>query len=475
MKRIEGQFADQTELAKQALAFLTCAQRPLSTRQLREALAVEIGKPELDPDNYPDIEDVLASCVGLVTVDDNSGIIRLVHYTTQEYLKRTLDQWFPDAQAMITNVCTSYLSLDRYGNPNNPGPFANHVWYDYSAAHWGHHARLAPSSLQRVVGFLTRQTNVMRCYIYTYTGRRRLATDEFRSIYDHQDFYTTGIHIAILHSLEDITVTLIQQGSDLDSRNEFGRTPLTWAASKGNKRLTDKLVAYNSPIDARIDENNRFAGCTALHVAAILGHTSIVELLLERGAAVNSKDVDDATPLYNAVKHRRTEIVKILIEAGADRTCTSKRLWRPLLTEAIHWTPKLEIVQLLLDAGVDVNERQDKILRTALFYAVQYDKGERIIRMLLEAGADPNIASRSGRTPLILGIMRYHQDESIALAKLLLDAGADIDIQDRYGYTAYQWTRKYHLSKTGQYLLERGANPELGSQRRPGSAVASGD
>ena len=46
MKRIEGQLADQTELAKQALAFLTCAQRPLTTQQLREALGVEIGKPE---------------------------------------------------------------------------------------------------------------------------------------------------------------------------------------------------------------------------------------------------------------------------------------------------------------------------------------------------------------------------------------------------------------------------------------------
>ena len=475
MKRIEGQLADQTELAKQALAFLTCAQRPLTTQQLREALGVEIGKPELDPDNYPDIEDVLASCVGLVIVDGHSGIIRLVHYTTQEYLKRTLDRWFPDAQAMITNVCTSYLSLDRYANPNNLSPSASHAWYDYSARHWGHHARLASSSLQQVLSFLTRQTNVIRCYLIVEPGPRSLGTNMYLYEYDINDFYTTAIHVAIYYSLEDATLALIQQGFDLDSRNECGQTPLTWAVSRGDMRLTDTLVAYNSPIDARIDENKRFAGCTALHVAAILGHTSIVKLLVERGAAVNSKNVDDITPLYDAVKHRRTEIVKILLEAGADLTCTSKRLPRPLLIQAIQESPNLEIFQLLLDAGVDVNERQDKILRTALFYAVQYDKGERIVRMLLEAGADPNIASRSGRTPLILGIMRYHQDESIALAKLLLDAGADIDIQDRNEYTAYQWTRKYHLSKTGQYLLERRANPELGSQHRPDSAVASGD
>ena len=107
IERIESQMAEQTELAKQALAFLTCAQSPLSTLELQEAMGVEVGELELDPDNYPDIEDVLASCLGLITVDEDSDIIRLVHYTTQEYLERTLSRWYPEAEAMIVDVCLS--------------------------------------------------------------------------------------------------------------------------------------------------------------------------------------------------------------------------------------------------------------------------------------------------------------------------------------------------------------------------------
>lgn len=84
MERIEGQLADSQELAKQALGWITCSKRPLTTLELQHALAVEIGQSSLDEDNLPEIDDVVSVCAGLVTIDEGSGIIRLVHYTTQE-------------------------------------------------------------------------------------------------------------------------------------------------------------------------------------------------------------------------------------------------------------------------------------------------------------------------------------------------------------------------------------------------------
>jgi hypothetical protein len=156
MDRIRSQVPDQTELARKSLAFLTCAQRPLSTLDLREALGVEVNEPELDPDNYPDVEDVVASCLGLVTVDEDSSIIRLVHYTTQEYLERTLDTWYPDAEAMIAYVCVSYLCLKNFPDPTHLSPEEDSAWYAYAAINWAHHARRASSSSKRVVDLLTR-------------------------------------------------------------------------------------------------------------------------------------------------------------------------------------------------------------------------------------------------------------------------------------------------------------------------------
>lgn len=79
MERTESQIANSKELAKQALLLVTCAQRPLTTLELRHALAVEVGESKLDEENHPEIEDVVSMCAGLVTVNEGSDIIRLVH------------------------------------------------------------------------------------------------------------------------------------------------------------------------------------------------------------------------------------------------------------------------------------------------------------------------------------------------------------------------------------------------------------
>jgi hypothetical protein len=114
MKRIESQIADSEDLAKQVLAWITCAKRPLTTVELRYALAVEIGETELDEENLPETEDMVSVCAGLVTVDEEIDIIRLVHYTTQEYFERTQRFWFPNIQKDIARICITYLSFDTF-------------------------------------------------------------------------------------------------------------------------------------------------------------------------------------------------------------------------------------------------------------------------------------------------------------------------------------------------------------------------
>jgi hypothetical protein len=60
------------------------------------ALAVEEAKLELDEENLPEIEDMASVCAGLVTIDEESEIIGLVHYTTQDHFERTQRDWFLD-------------------------------------------------------------------------------------------------------------------------------------------------------------------------------------------------------------------------------------------------------------------------------------------------------------------------------------------------------------------------------------------
>ena len=84
MERIQGQALHIAELAKRVLSWITCARRPLTTSELQHALAVEAGQSELNQDNLEEIDIMVSVCAGLVTVDQESDIIRLVHYTTQE-------------------------------------------------------------------------------------------------------------------------------------------------------------------------------------------------------------------------------------------------------------------------------------------------------------------------------------------------------------------------------------------------------
>ena len=110
MERIEAQDADSQELAEHVLSWIIYAKRQLITAELQHALAVEVNKPELNKENLPQIEDMVSVCAGLVTVDVESNIIRLVHYTTQEYFKQTQGKWFPNAMTNITAICITYLS-----------------------------------------------------------------------------------------------------------------------------------------------------------------------------------------------------------------------------------------------------------------------------------------------------------------------------------------------------------------------------
>jgi len=89
MERITGQKPGLKKLAMDVLAWITCAKRPLTTVELQHALAVEAGEPGIDEENLTQVDDMVSVCAGLVTVDEESDIMRLVHYTTQEYFERT--------------------------------------------------------------------------------------------------------------------------------------------------------------------------------------------------------------------------------------------------------------------------------------------------------------------------------------------------------------------------------------------------
>jgi hypothetical protein len=78
MERIEMQCEDDRKLAERVLSWIVYAFRPLSLQELRYALATVPGMTEVEDDDLDDLDVLISVCAGLVIVDEESGIVRLV-------------------------------------------------------------------------------------------------------------------------------------------------------------------------------------------------------------------------------------------------------------------------------------------------------------------------------------------------------------------------------------------------------------
>jgi len=78
MERIQAQIEDDKKLAERVLSWITYALRPLSLKEVQHALAVEPGMTEMDSEAIEDEEILTSVCAGLVVIDEESSIIRLV-------------------------------------------------------------------------------------------------------------------------------------------------------------------------------------------------------------------------------------------------------------------------------------------------------------------------------------------------------------------------------------------------------------
>jgi Ankyrin repeats (3 copies) len=286
MDRIEGQLADQEELAKQVLLWITCAKRPLTTSELRYALAVEVGKPEIDEDNLPDLTDMISVCAGLVTVDEMSDVIRLVHYTTQEYFERTQKRWFPTAETDITRICVTYLTFSNFesglcqaDDQFNKRLLTNQL-YDYAAHNWGYHAYVALGEVQQLITQLLESEAKVSSSCQAMMAVHGDSQGVPRRV--------TGVHLAAYFGLKEAMIALLKNGHNPDSKDTDGQTPLLWAAKRGHEAVVKLLVERD---DVAADSRDNYFVRTPLSWAAKRGHEAVVKLLVERDdVAADSRD-----------------------------------------------------------------------------------------------------------------------------------------------------------------------------------------
>ena len=135
-----------SERAKQVLSWISFASRPLTIRELQHAVAVSPEDTNLEPNKLPAESSLTSACMGLVTVDQESQEVRLVHETTQAYLENRRQIYFPNAQQVIAVTCLTYLSFDIFEKGYCPSDellearLQQNALLDYAARNWGNHA-----------------------------------------------------------------------------------------------------------------------------------------------------------------------------------------------------------------------------------------------------------------------------------------------------------------------------------------------
>lgn len=408
MDRIKGQTGSR-ELAIQVLSWITCARRRLTTLELQHALAVEIGKSDLDEDNLPEIEDLVSVCAGLVTVDEESNIIRLVHYTTQEYFERTQTHWFPNANVNITTICVTYLSFGVFesGFCSTDDSFnerlqLNHL-YEYAARNWGHHARKALTLCQGVMEFLEQQAKVE-------AASQALMMPARSSNYSQRvPRRMTALHLVAYFGIEDAARALCQNAAEIDAKNTDSQTPLSLAAKNGHSKVVELLLENGAELESEDDRGN-----TPLLSAIRNGHEAVVQLLLEKGAKVQFKDKQGWTPLSLAAENGHEAVVKLLLSKNVDVNSRLEYKWTPLWIAANKGHEG--VVKLLLERKeIEVN-CCDIDGHTALSKAASGGH-ETVVKLLLTVDRiNPDSKDNCGWTPL----MRAAQNGHEAVVKLLL-------------------------------------------------------
>lgn len=192
----------------------------------------------------------------------------------------------------------------------------------------------------------------------------------------------TALHLSINQGNVVAIDALLQHGADIEASTGVGKRPLYLAVEGGNAEVVACLLRHNALLDADVK------GLTALHEAALRGHTEILQLFIDKKADVNAR-CRLGDPLFLAVRSRKLDAVEVLLRADAEPNTFNLDLDPP----------------------------------TALHLASLYGDVE-IIGMLLDAGAQIDLRDMEGATPLFRAVHHNH----LIAAKLLLDRGANMRV-----------------------------------------------
>lgn len=249
-----------------------------------------------------------------------------------------------------------------------------------------------------------------------------------------------------------IEVVFLTQDTNLieyviDRYEEWKENTALWTAV--NAKLYELVAALIKRGHNLADTEGHISNQSLTRAAVNQHHAEILELLLANGAPV-----DDQQPLIEAVRQRKPDLAKLLIEYGTDLKITNahdlysllvtglrsrdEKLFAKIVATTVANNSELqslpaiarahsgeyhefeEIVDALLEQGADINARENDSEYTALYYAIK-NRASYIVSTLIVKGADIEMRI-NGKTPLMLAATMGEPD----IVQVLLRVKADV-------------------------------------------------
>ena len=384
--------------------------------------------------------------------DKESNIIRLVHYTTQEYFERNPIVDRDVAQAKVSSACIAYLSQNGFSHGPCESDAAlelrleTYPFATYAALFWGKHTQGPPeNSCHDIIVQFLQSANLQANIIQISTSTR----NEHRKLYKWQSWsqnYRRDVPMLALAAGSGLTKTvnqLLDDHQDHKANDSGGATALHWAAAAGEMGTVQILLAAGADVHR---ENIR--GESPLVEAAEYGHLDVVLALIQHGADVTTQG---SAALQNALANGDSSIARVLLEKGAasweHASYLKAAVFNGDLSLVELMIEKLEIgidslqrlledplpvsaIELLVQKGVDVNYAEPDGT-TALHVAARHGSLE-AVSFLLHCQVDPNRKTHNGCTPLHWAAFRGHTE----VVQFLVDHEADSAAQNHAGETA---------------------------------------
>lgn len=343
-------------------------------------------------------KDLVLSVCAGVVSIQEGDVIAFIHYTAREYFEHRAPTLFKDAQCEIAQICLTYLMFEDFAG----GPSIDDEAFE-----------------KRLL------ENPFLSYTASYWGHHLRGPPE-STIQDLAlEFFNDEFSVSASAQVRQIS----ESGQTYRFKNYSQDFPkrisgLALAAHFGLTELVSVLLRDGATI-----ESSDSYGFRALHRAVEGGHENLVKVLLESGADIEAEiDEPGRTSLHIAAKNSHYGLTLQLLTKNAKTNARDLREWTPL--QSASSLGDTSVVELLIKRGVVIDAKADHGA-TALYTAAE-NGHVGVLELLLEQKADVNVRSTSlGLTPLLRAAENGHK----ATVKVLLEHGADWTTKDDLGWT----------------------------------------